>query len=78
MGLCYQNGTGVEANQDHAMYFYQKAADVGDPDACYAVGYMYENGLSVDADRFWAIHYYSRAKSHPQAVAALQRLQGSP
>jgi TPR repeat protein len=76
LGLCYQDGKGVEANQDFALYCYKKAAQAGVPEACYAVGYMYENGLSRPADQDRAIEYYSRAQGMPEATAALQRLKG--
>lgn len=56
----------------------RQAADAGDPDAQYALGYMYFTGKNVPADRQTALSWIKRAsvQGQEQAVEAM-RLMGS-
>lgn len=57
----------------------QQAADAGDPDAQYAIGYMYYYGKNVAEDKQQAMNWIKRAavQGQPQAVKALAIL-GQP
>lgn len=43
-GDCYEKGLGVEKNLEAAFYYYQKAAELGDPTALNKLGNMYAQG----------------------------------
>lgn len=50
LGLTYERGNGVEANEKLAVEWYQKAAERGDLDAIYEMGMRYRCGEGVSED----------------------------
>ena len=47
---CYQNGTGVEKNEENAVVWYKKAAEQGDAEAQCALGECYYQARGVEKD----------------------------
>ena len=54
----YFTGNGVEHDAKLAAYWFQKAAESGDPESQNLVGSLYEVGLGVPADAARAMHWY--------------------
>ena len=50
IGVFYDNGSGVPEDDAEAVYWYQRAADLGNLDGQNNLGYMYEVGLGVSQD----------------------------
>ncbi len=74
IGLLYTHGgDGLPQDYVKAIDFFRKAAEGGDADALYDLGWAYEQGLGVPADRQRAIEWYSKAAGKRQALA-LKRL----
>lgn len=73
----YEQGIGVEQNNDVALRLYRAAADQGFSDAINDLGFLYFNGgLGLETDQAQAIAHFTRAADlrHPEAmfnVAAL-------
>ena len=45
LGICYETGVGVEMSDDNkAAEYYQRAAELGHPDAQYNLAVFYEDG----------------------------------
>jgi uncharacterized protein len=61
LASAYFNGNGVAQDPKLAAYWYQKAAEGGNPEAQNLVGYFYEVGLGVPADPARALHWYQLA-----------------
>ena len=61
LGAAYEEGKGVEQNNDLAFQWYRKAADQGDAQAQNAVGVMYSRGLGVDKNKEEAVRWYQKA-----------------
>ncbi len=59
------------------MRWYRKAADAGNIDAQYAIGYMYNLGYGVKKDYKEAVRWYQKAAAQGDtyAIEALERLQ---
>ncbi|MET1411520.1 tetratricopeptide repeat protein [Roseibium sp. HPY-6] len=57
----YDNGTGVARDSNEAFHLYQRAADLGDPDALASIGDYYMDGDQVDRDFAKARELYSRS-----------------
>jgi TPR repeat protein len=51
LGVCYENGRGVEKNAETAVKWYTKAAELGDSDAMFNLGVCYENGMRRREER---------------------------
>ncbi|KAL0251008.1 hypothetical protein GEMRC1_000222 [Eukaryota sp. GEM-RC1] len=45
LGDCYENG--IQKDDATAVYWYQKAADLGNSDAMFTLGFCYENGQGI-------------------------------
>jgi TPR repeat protein len=74
IGLLYTHGgDGLPQDYAKAIDFFRKAAEGGDADALYDLGWAYEHGLGVPADRQQATEWYSKAAGKRQALA-LKRL----
>ena len=58
LGMCYENGLGVDQDYEKAFEYYQMAADDGFPEALYMLGTFYENGWGVDEDEEAAQEYF--------------------
>lgn len=58
IGLCYENGTGVEPDMATALEYYRKGADANDIECIYRLGLCYEYGRGVQQDIGKAVEYY--------------------
>jgi uncharacterized protein len=65
----YEIGQGVPQNYAAAVGWYRKAADQGDADAQFNLGYMYANGQGVPQDYAAAVSWYRKAADQGQAAA---------
>ena len=61
LGAAYFVGRGVTQNEKLAAYWYEKAANAGDPGAQNQIGYLYQVGIGVPKDPVRAVHWYERA-----------------
>ncbi|KAJ1930304.1 hypothetical protein IWQ60_000416 [Tieghemiomyces parasiticus] len=61
LAVCYQNGWGVAISLPTAAFYFEIAADLGDPDAQNDIAFCYLNGLGVPLDKFRAAHYFRLA-----------------
>src|SRR5580692_6875872 len=58
LAAAYFTGRGVTQDEKQAAYWYQKAAEAGDPEAQKEIGYFYQIGLGVPIDPVRAFHWY--------------------
>ena len=63
LGAAYFAGRGVPQDDKRAAYWYEKAANAGDPGAQKQIGYFYEVGIGVTRDPAQAVRWYQRAVS---------------
>ncbi|HTB98704.1 MAG TPA: tetratricopeptide repeat protein [Terracidiphilus sp.] len=61
LGADYFVGRGVQRNEQQAAYWYEKAANSGDPRAQKQIGYFYQVGIGVTRDPVRAVQWYQRA-----------------
>ena len=59
--MLYENGRGVTKDVDEAIKLYRKAADLGNPTAMVALGWLFENGKGVKRDQKEAGRLYRKA-----------------
>lgn len=69
LGDAYFIGRGVEKSEERAAYWYEKAANSGDPLAQKQIGYFYEVGIGVPRDPVRAVRWFERAASGGLASA---------
>jgi uncharacterized protein len=69
LGAAYFEGRGVSRDEKTAAYWYEKAANAGDPVAQNQIGYLYQVGIGVTRDPSRAVHWYQRAASGGYALA---------
>src|SRR6185312_570848 len=69
LGVCYENGIGVEQNIQKAVKLYQKAAEQGDARALNILGFCYENGTGVEKYIQKAVELYQKAAEQGDADA---------
>jgi uncharacterized protein len=50
LGVCYQNGTGVNVDMKKAVELYKLSADQGNATGQYCLGVCYKYGTGVDLD----------------------------
>jgi uncharacterized protein len=67
----YFTGNGVEHDVKLAAYWYQKAAESGDPESQNLVGSLYEVGLGVPVDAARALHWYQLSAASGLSDAAV-------
>ncbi|ACE06287.1 hypothetical protein Aasi_0921 [Candidatus Amoebophilus asiaticus 5a2] len=71
LGKLYQNGEGVEKNEEEVAKFFKKAAKIGHPGGEYELGRVYE-----DKKQYKEAHkYYRRAANHNNADAQFSLAQ---
>lgn len=58
LAAAYFMGRGVTRDEKRAAYWYEKAAEAGDPEAQKQIGYFYEVGFGVPVDPVRAAHWY--------------------
>lgn len=63
-GNDYLTGNGVGKDAREAVYWYEKAADAGDPWAQQQMGFLCEAGIGVPADPARAVHWYQLAAAN--------------
>ena len=61
MGVCLEQGIGVEADPRQAFWLYQQAAEMGSLSALCNLGVCYEDGVGTPADPRRAVELYRRA-----------------
>ena len=69
LGLCYENGHGVEQDYAEAVKWYRKAAEAGNAIAMSNLGICYDNGNGVDQDFAEAVKWYRKAAEAGNAIA---------
>ncbi|HZP05265.1 MAG TPA: tetratricopeptide repeat protein [Terracidiphilus sp.] len=65
----YFTGSGVEQNDRLAAYWYEKAANAGDPYAQKQIGFFYQAGIGVPRDPMRAVKWFERAAAGGLASA---------
>ena len=70
MGMCYEEGWGVDRDSAKAVVWYERAALLGDADAQHRCGWCHDHGVGVDPDRAKAIEWYTAAADQGHADAA--------
>ena len=61
LGAAYLAGHGVARDEKQAAYWYEKAANSGDPAAQEQIGYFYQAGIGVERDPARAAQWFERA-----------------
>jgi uncharacterized protein len=61
LGAAYLAGRGVQQDYTQAAYWYERAANAGDPLAQNEIGYLYQAGIGVARDPVRAVQWYQRA-----------------
>ncbi len=61
LGVCYENGDGVDKDIAKAVELYQRATDMGNAAAMCNLGVCYKNGDGVEKDIAKAVELYQRA-----------------
>ncbi|KAF8985711.1 hypothetical protein BGZ46_002456 [Entomortierella lignicola] len=61
LGICFRHGWGVEKNKKTAAYYFEIAANLGDPDAQNDLAWCYYHGVGVKKDMYKAAKYYRLA-----------------
>ena len=81
LGLCFQEGTGVDQDLDEALRLYRHAADAGNSEAMIRLAILYRDGVGVERDVEQMDELLQKAKelNHPFAWYELgrQMLTGS-
>lgn len=71
LAAAYFTGNGVEHDAKLAAYWYQKAAESGNPESQNLLGSLYEVGLGVRADPARALHWYQLSAASGLSDAAV-------
>ena len=71
LGLCYENGNGVEKDIEKAIHWYQKAAEAGDSGAQFNLAFCYEHGHGVEQVFSKAVYWYQKAAEAGNSSAEL-------
>ncbi|KAF9414061.1 hypothetical protein BGZ94_000522 [Podila epigama] len=61
LGMCFRHGWGVDKNKKTAAYYFEIAANLGDPDAQNDLAWCYYHGEGVKKDMFKSAKYYRLA-----------------
>ena len=61
LAAAYLAGRGVPQDEKRAAYWYEKAANAGDPVAQNQIGYFYQAGIGVNPDSAQAVKWFQRA-----------------
>jgi TPR repeat protein len=69
LGILYDGGVGVPADQAEAFKWFKRAAEIGDILAQGSLGYAYESGRGVARDHAQAVHWYARAAEEGNEIA---------
>ena len=69
LGVCYENGEGVEKNHSEAIKWCKRAAEQGHASAQSVLGGYYYNGKGVEKDIVEAIKWFRKGAEHGNAEA---------
>ncbi|HVT96536.1 MAG TPA: tetratricopeptide repeat protein, partial [Acidobacteriaceae bacterium] len=69
LGNDYMVGHGVSKDEKQAAYWYEKAAEAGEPSAQKQIGFFYQAGIGVAADPVRAVHWYQLAAANGLVTA---------
>ncbi|KAG0210582.1 hypothetical protein BGX28_009218 [Mortierella sp. GBA30] len=61
LGICFRHGWGIEKNKKTAAYYFEIAANLGDPDAQNDLAWCYYHGIGVKKDMYKSAKYYRLA-----------------
>ncbi|KAI7832750.1 hypothetical protein BC939DRAFT_391036 [Gamsiella multidivaricata] len=61
LGICFRHGWGVDKNKKTAAYYFEIAANLGDPDAQNDLAWCYYHGIGVKKDMYKSAKYYRMA-----------------
>ncbi|GJJ68278.1 uncharacterized protein EMPS_00624 [Entomortierella parvispora] len=61
LGICFRHGWGAAKNKKTAAYYFEIAANLGDPDAQNDLAWCYYHGVGVKKDMFKSAKYYRLA-----------------
>ncbi|KAF9935244.1 hypothetical protein BGZ67_003462 [Mortierella alpina] len=68
LGICFRHGWGVDKDKKTAVYYFEIAADLGDPDAQNDLAWCYYHGIGVKKDMFKSAKYYRLAAAQGQEL----------
>lgn len=68
LGVCFRHGWGVPKNKETAAYYFEIAANLGDPDAQNDLAFCYVHGHGVKKDPFRAAKYYRMAAKQGSGI----------
>jgi TPR repeat protein len=69
LGNDYLIGHGVSKDEKQAAYWYEKAAEAGEPSAQKQIGFFYQAGIGVTVDPVRAVHWYQLAAANGLVTA---------
>lgn len=69
LGCYYAEGKGVCQDYQKALYYYNKAVDLGSREAYNNLGYMYSSGKGVERDYYTARRYFQKGADLGEEVA---------
>ncbi|CAB4382212.1 unnamed protein product [Rhizophagus irregularis] len=64
LGLCYENGIGIEKDENKAFYWYQKAAVSGNKGAQYKLSIYFSNGTVTKKDEVKSFYWFQKASAN--------------
>ncbi|GBB87501.1 hypothetical protein RclHR1_00140005 [Rhizophagus clarus] len=69
MGVCYENGDGVERDEVEAFEWYKKSAEQGYSDAQNDLGSCYEDSIGTEKNLRRAVYWYQKAAENGNEIA---------
>jgi TPR repeat protein len=69
LGAAYLTGRGVARDEKQAAYWYEKAANAGDPAAQNQIGFFYQTGIGVKRNLARAVQWYERSMAGGSQIA---------
>jgi TPR repeat protein len=78
VGLCYENGMGVEEDLNEACVWYYKANELGHVDAMFQLGWLYMFATEDNEEAFnYGVECMRAAaeNDHPQAIEIMKELE---
>ena len=73
LGLCYDNGEGVEQDKAEGVRWYRKAAEQSHVTGQFNLGVSYEHGTGVEQDHAEAVRWYGEAAENGHARGRTSR-----
>ena len=69
LGICYDEGQGVEQDYEKAVFWYRKSAEQGNDSAQYNLALCYVKGQGVEQDYEKAVEWYRKSAEHGDSRA---------